>query len=313
MTDNLYSPESKPLRDNEKNSEEFIVLGNSLLSERDYENAITAYGEALRIQVDKYGDLHLNCAQTYFLYGKAMVENYRENTGIFSEKKVSPKSEIPFHLKTEENPSGSSPDEEEATDLEIAWENLETARLILDKSTSLFQIFSHHDEFSRNILADVLIHLGLIEFESGREENACEEIKKSLKMLEDYREIDPGHYAHAAYELAMIYTFRTMYKDAQEYYEIARSVLQLHIKKLKENFSLNKEKIDEMNFIVSQLDDKIQDCTACTEDLSAKNEAELTEQQTDLPLATASDVTHLVKRKVRNKNDDDITEEKKVN
>uniref|UniRef100_A0A6B2FZS7 Protein HGV2 (Trinotate prediction) n=1 Tax=Myxobolus squamalis TaxID=59785 RepID=A0A6B2FZS7_MYXSQ len=302
MTDHLYSPESKPSRDTEKNSEEFIVLGNSLLNERDYENAITAYGEALRIQVDKYGDLHVNCAQSYFLYGKAMVENYRENTGIFSEKKVSPKSEIPFHLKTEENPSGSSPDEEETTDLEIAWENLETARLILD---------NHHDEFNRNILADVLINLGLIEFESGREENACEEIKKSLQMLEDYRKIDPGHYAHAAYELAMIYTFRNMYKDAQEYYEIARSVLQLHVKKLKENFSLNKEKIDEMNFVVSQLDDKIQDCMACTEDSSTKKEVELIEPKADLPLATASDVTHLVKRK--KKNEDDITEEKKVN
>lgn len=271
----------------DKNNEyqEMVNLGNHLLGEKDYENAIRAFGEAMQLQVKKYGDLDQNCAQIYFLYGKAMVDNYRENSGIFSEKVGSAYPEVPFHLKTDDNPSGKSSDSEESNDLEIAWENLDAARLILETSD---------DEFSKNLLADVHICLGLIEFESGREENACAEIKTAILLLEDFKTIDCQHYAHAAYELALIYSLRSVFDQALKYFELSRNILADYVAKLKEDLSLNREKIERLSHVIEELDDKVQDCTACL------NEPRVEEKEpTPMPVSQSnSDVTHLVKRKV---------------
>ncbi|KAF0989607.1 hypothetical protein HZS_7681 [Henneguya salminicola] len=123
------------------------------------------------------------------------------------------------------------------------------------------------------------------------------ELKSALDILENFKNTDHQHYAHAAYELALVYNMRSMYVDAQRYYAMARDVLDIHITKLKENFIENRQKIDEISIILLQLDDKIEDCRSCIEDSPRINQEKEPKSPTKMT-KTDSDITHLVKRKV---------------
>ena len=70
----------------------------------------------------KYGDLAVECAPFYFEYGRALLEISRATQSILGEKAA----------------AAPEPAEgEDASDMEIAWEVLEAARVIYQKELSV--------------------------------------------------------------------------------------------------------------------------------------------------------------------------------
>ncbi|KII65109.1 Nuclear autoantigenic sperm protein [Thelohanellus kitauei] len=239
-----------------------------------------------------------------------VIGNFRRdfwsNSCIFNENAESSYN-VPFHLKTEDKKDAEQDEEQDEIDNEddlmVAWENLEAARLILDKN---------NDEKHKTLYADVSLYLGLINFENGLEDEACSEIEKSVSLLEDIKLENPRRYARSAFELGIIYGTRKMFLEARKCFENARAVLNDFLVQLKKRYNDNKLEIDEITALTANLDDKIQDCTECQAAASSKQETpsdkpvsngsktvvSLASSGDKLTEAVGSDITHLVKRKV---------------
>ena len=128
-------------------------------------------------RVSKLGQYADSAALSFYLYGKSLLGLAIQNNSVLGEK--AEKAEEA--LNTVEDISADECEEEEETaledicippadDLELAWENLDVARLILSKkedSDSLIQ------------LADVHICLGDISLENGTLFADCRKLRPS--------------------------------------------------------------------------------------------------------------------------------------
>lgn len=98
----------------------------------------------------------------------------RQNNGLFSEKSAQ-RREDKKSSKTEEggeedqNSSNGSETESLAEDLKLAWENLEIARLIFEKYINSIKRDLKIEDYAS--YADVLVYLGIVMFESGKNWN----------------------------------------------------------------------------------------------------------------------------------------------
>ena len=145
-------------------AEKLIAEGTEALTLKDFELAANKLSLALEIQVSKLGQYAEVAASTFYLYGKALFGLSVQNTSVLGDK--AEKAEVEQNAVAAYS-SDEDGDEEEtalediavpADDLELAWENLDVARIILSKN---------HDSTSQVRLADVHICLGDISLENG--------------------------------------------------------------------------------------------------------------------------------------------------
>mmetsp|Transcript_37344 Transcript_37344/g.38024 ORF Transcript_37344/g.38024 Transcript_37344/m.38024 type:complete len:459 (+) Transcript_37344:38-1414(+) len=223
-------------------------LGIQYVAEGKFEDAVDTFSGLLQASCAKFGDDSIQVAPVWFEYGNALlskeedsptddllgksaadevkkqiketIEDIKEDD---DENNDEDDDDLPNSRNEESNtePISSSAGtkendgdeeekgDEEASDMEIAWEALEVARTILEK---------HADSDTDMMLAEVHSRLGDLQRFNGSFDAAINEYKKSLDILECIcsdtdRLLSTAHYNIAA---AHIYNAAEEGKDAME-------------------------------------------------------------------------------------------------
>eukprot|EP00954_Amorphochlora_amoebiformis_P003077 241344-Amorphochlora_amoeboformis.AAC.2 len=105
---------SKP---DSKSAPGLLGKGKELLKNKEYEKAVEVLGEALQMMVDIEGKVAKECAPYYFEYGQALLETSKATQALLGSKAAG-------------EPEGEN---DEPSDLQIAWELFETCRVIYER------------------------------------------------------------------------------------------------------------------------------------------------------------------------------------
>ena len=180
---------------------QLLAKGKSLLAAADYEAAVQAMGEALEIATSLKGELDNDLADFYYANGNALLCRYEESvqdqvlpgeplqevvlnqeassTNADTKPPVEPDSEQQAEIASEgsggEEEVEENKAEEDSSDvdeLQLAWENLETARVI-------YVNFPSGDE-----LIKVHVRLGDLEVIRQSYPSAQEEYQKALNLMD---------------------------------------------------------------------------------------------------------------------------------
>eukprot|EP00242_Pyramimonas_sp_CCMP2087_P017310 CAMPEP_0198198564 /NCGR_PEP_ID=MMETSP1445-20131203/2031_1 /TAXON_ID=36898 /ORGANISM="Pyramimonas sp., Strain CCMP2087" /LENGTH=341 /DNA_ID=CAMNT_0043868167 /DNA_START=86 /DNA_END=1107 /DNA_ORIENTATION=+ len=188
--------------------------GCRFITSKKMEEAVEALGKALEIRSEHYGDAAPETASTYYKYGCALYYKAVEDTGVFG-------SNVPEQVgdEDEENAEEENAEEEEAvkdggdeetpeeegTDMELAWEMLEYARVIYsslpDKTTELAQV---HER-----LADISMEQELFE-------NAADDYQKALELLADSNVPQTRGMIGVLFQLSLALQMQNCYEAAEE-------------------------------------------------------------------------------------------------
>ncbi|KDO27735.1 hypothetical protein SPRG_20377 [Saprolegnia parasitica CBS 223.65] len=137
-----------------------FVRGIGLLKEKRYEEAVVHFGDLLRTMDEVEGKTEsLSIAPVYYEYGNALLSLAEATASVFGQDAT----------------KGEEGEEEDQNDLEVAWEMLEVARLLLSK---------HEGEDDRidKELARVHMRLGDLGMESDLFQQARADYEKSLAL-----------------------------------------------------------------------------------------------------------------------------------
>ncbi|KAK8789970.1 hypothetical protein WA158_006750 [Blastocystis sp. Blastoise] len=113
----------------------------------DFEGSLALLSDLLEQTCQKYGELNIKTAPVYYRYGSILIERVNVETGGALSNAIE-------------------------EDVKIAWENLEAARYIYEKSGS-----------NKEELAQVLMRLGDVSLMNGNYETSVKDNKSSLKIL----------------------------------------------------------------------------------------------------------------------------------
>ncbi|XP_031556819.1 protein HGV2-like isoform X4 [Actinia tenebrosa] len=147
-----------------------------------------------------------------------------------------------------ENVEAEQTEEEEPTNMELAWQMLEFARLIFQKKES---------KEGKLMLAQCHLKLGEIQMEQEQFLNAVEDFLKCLDLQKEHLEPDNRLLAETAYNIGLGFSFQSMHEKSKEYYNHALETIDLRIKNLQKNIeeaeskSKGKEKATEDNPLVA--------------------------------------------------------------
>lgn len=165
--------------DSTESSDSFL-LAKRLLADGDFDNAMETIGNSLGTIISQLPEevaaVHESLAPLYYLYGTTLLYSIEEST---------------------ENLQPTSDDTEEADDSQIAWENLETARLIMAR-----MIDSNEGEIRKKLeldLSQVHLRLGDLQRANGRYTEAVADYLKSLELRQPnlgfyHRKVADTHY-----------------------------------------------------------------------------------------------------------------------
>lgn len=179
-----------------------LAKGKSLLAASDYEAAVQAIGEALEIATRLKGELDTDLGDFYYANGNALLCRYEESvqdqvmpgeplqeavlnqetTPADTDAKPAAESDV-VGLEAEIASAGSESAEEveeskveedpsEVDELQLAWENLETARVIYLNSTRADELIKVH------------VRLGDLEVVRQSYLSAQEEYHKALNLMD---------------------------------------------------------------------------------------------------------------------------------
>lgn len=155
---------------------------------------------------------------------------------------------------TEEKP------EEEPTDLQVAWEVLELAKIIFESRGSA----------GSKDLAETLIVLGDVSLESENFENAVADTKRGLDIQKTLFKSDSRHLAETYYKLAIAHSTNNQIDEAVENFKAALDTLNNRIVKLKENPDLQADEIKDIETLMPEIQEKIADMMNLKEEVHAQ-------------------------------------------
>ncbi|KAI8927907.1 hypothetical protein BC831DRAFT_450933 [Entophlyctis helioformis] len=115
-------------------------------------------------------------------------------------------------------------DDEEADDLEIAWETFDLVRVIYNES-------GHAEDKAK--LGEVHLALGDVSLESGNFDQAVADFVTAVRIKEEHLAPDDRELAEAHYKLALALEYSESIEDAIEQVSKTMTVLQAHLAKLK--------------------------------------------------------------------------------
>eukprot|EP00939_MAST-03C_sp_MAST-3C-sp1_P000358 g358.t1 len=158
---------------------------DQLLRERKYDEAVEAYGKMLETYVQEHGQLHVNCGLPYYKYGNALLQQAEAQADVFGDA-----------LAPGEEDKGNQSKSDTAELLEISWECLETARVVLVKAKEDL------GKENKLLLAKVHQRLGDHSNETGQFQQAVGDYDTCLKIREkevpeNYRLLADAHYSLA--------------------------------------------------------------------------------------------------------------------
>nr|XP_023015612.1 protein HGV2-like isoform X1 [Leptinotarsa decemlineata]XP_023015613.1 protein HGV2-like isoform X1 [Leptinotarsa decemlineata] len=209
-------------------------------------------------------------------------------------------------------PSGDSENktenDEEPTDLQVAWEVLELAKKIFEKM----------GDNGKKHLAETLTVLGEISLESENFEAAINDIKDGLHIQTEIFEKDSRTVAETYYKLGIAYSTNSQIEEAIANFKNSLVYLQHRIENLEKKEDKKdgiKEEIEEIKSLIPDIEEKIADMKTYKDEALKKIVSAVTEAK---PLGESStseassskpvtNISHLVKRKRKL---DEITDEK---
>lgn len=278
MADVIIDPQNK-------NPDELVTQGIRAYFIRNYPAAVQALSLASQMLTAEHGDKHDSLADVYFYYGKALLELSREEAEPLgdavaktieddsdSEEAEVPEEEAegdtPEEAKTVNGevkngePSSSSAEqksedvssdesgEEEPSDLQLAWEVLELAKIIYEK----------RGEDGKKNLAEALIALGEISLESENFEYGIDDIKNGLEIMASLPDKNERALAQTHYKLGIAFSTNSQIEEAIGHFNSSLELLKTRIKTLEEE---DKEKhegeIAQMKELIPEIEEKISD------------------------------------------------------
>jgi len=146
--------------------------GKAAMEAKDWESALELYGKVIEELVQKHGELGKECAQGYYDYANALIRKSEESTDIFGDAVAEAEKG-----EQGEQDGGAEAGEDDADDLQIAWENLESARSIYEGSQD------SHLELGR-----IYLRLGDVSMLNEQFEQAVSDFNKCLEIREEHCE-----------------------------------------------------------------------------------------------------------------------------
>ncbi|ORY96525.1 hypothetical protein BCR43DRAFT_491848 [Syncephalastrum racemosum] len=316
--------------------------GQRAFSVEDYSTSVTKFSEAVDLLVKEHGDLAPECGDAYFLYGKALTNfAIQQNTVLgnstktaqpapqpeseddngkdadprfhFAESAAAPEESETTDAKDEE---GEEEDDEEEddnkeNDFEIAWEVMDIARVIFEKS---------NDRETRLKLAEVHNYLGDLAMEEEKIDAAVPEYEHALKMKKELLADDDRELAEIHYKLALAVEFLEDLERASTEIKAAIAVLNKRIEhsakadegkgkgKATDAPAADSKEIQDMKELIADMDLKLEELsTRKATDEEAKKQLKAlfsaaagASGSAAVPSQEAiNDLTKLVKRKVQ--------------
>ncbi|GJQ71873.1 hypothetical protein Trydic_g2986 [Trypoxylus dichotomus] len=190
----------------------------------------------------------------------------------------------------------SENEEEAASDLQVAWEVLELAKII----------FTKRGEEAKPDLAETLITLGEVSLESENFESAVNDIREGLEIQKTLCDDTDRTLAETHYKLGMALSMNNKIDEAIENFNRTIQLLKNRIEKLKDGQkSIEKKEVEEMRQLIPEIEEKIVDLRNYTEEVSKKTNEEARPILPGSPEKKATNISHLVKRKRKSLDDED--------
>jgi len=226
--------------------------------------------------------------------------------------------------KTDETKAADEAEAEEISNLEIAWEMFELAKLVYTKN------FDNDPILKNKRIAECLIKLGEISIEQELYQQALNDIKESIRMQEENStpDRDERMLAESYYQFGLAYQFSEQFEVAGEQYQKSINILQLRIDKLKcaieqanDDFerNSNKDEITELEAILPEIVSKLEEIKEqgeqslklikeAKECFVKKINAEEEQNQGKTNGGEVKDITSLVKSKRKNESSSQVDE-----
>lgn len=270
-----------------KNPDELVTQGIRAYFIQNYPTAVQALSLASELLAAQHGDKHDSLGDVYLYYGKALLELSREEAEplgdavakTIEDDSDSEEAEVPEEetgddkpeeakiangdVNGEENgepgtssgekkPDGESTEEteEEPSDLQVAWEVLELAKII----------YENRGENGKNKLAETLVVLGEVSLESENFESAVSDIKRGLEILRELAETNERVLAETHYKLGIALSTNSQMEEAIEQFKSSLELLKSRIKALEEEDKVKHEtEITQMKELIPEIEEKISD------------------------------------------------------
>lgn len=160
---------------------------------------------------------------------------------------------------TKEPEDGEATDkvDEEPSDLQLAWEILELAKLI----------FEQRADVGKKELADTLVTLGEVSMESENFESAIADIKQGLEIQKQILNADSRNLAETYYKLAVALSNNNQFDEAIENFNTSLDVLKKRIENLKVNEEQEKDEIKDIEALIPEIEEKIADIKSYKEEV----------------------------------------------
>ncbi|XP_076371315.1 protein HGV2-like isoform X6 [Tachypleus tridentatus] len=211
-------------------------------------------------------------------------------------------------------------EEDEISNLQLAWEVLELAKVICKRQAD------GGDYLMRLKTSEVLLKLGEVSIESENYSQAVNDLNECLQMRKELLQPDDRNLADAFFQLGLAYSLDNQFDNAIEHYEKAIQVIEDRIvnlqKSLKDKLQDSQDdsvniikEIDELKEIIPDIKSKIEDTAdikrnfeetmreAAAKRLHTSEENNLSNTDDDStsqnvsPTKAATSIAHLVKRK----------------
>lgn len=269
-----------------KNPDELVTQGIRAYHMQNYPTAVQALSLASEMLAAEHGDKHDSLGDVYYYYGKALLELSREESeplGDAVTKKIeedsdsdeadtAPEEETAAEKKPEEakvvngevkengeaGPSsgekkadGDSTEdgEEEPSDLQVAWEVLELAKII----------YENRGESGKRNLAETLVVLGEVSLESENFESAVTDIARGLEIMLEFKEKNQRVLAETHYKLGMALSTNSQVDEAVDQFNSSLDLLKARIKALEEKKEDHETEIKQMKELIPEIEEKIAD------------------------------------------------------
>ncbi|KAJ8664481.1 hypothetical protein QAD02_006143 [Eretmocerus hayati] len=220
-----------------------VSQGKRDLLVRDYAGAVSALAQGCALLATQFGETADELGEPYLYYGRALlclgrdeggvlgtVQYYGEFSVISRQEKENGKAEKesekakPESAKVENGKTEETKTEEAKPEgnLQLAWEILELAKLILLK----------RGPPGWKLLAEAHRLLGEVALESGNMPGALSDLNACLDLLRKIEPADPRSMAETHYQLGLAHTLGSEFDEAIEQFKEATSLLETRIKEL---------------------------------------------------------------------------------
>ncbi|XP_065577080.1 protein HGV2-like isoform X2 [Artemia franciscana] len=280
---------------------ELESVGKKNLLSENYADAVADLSEACQIFSELFGDLSEKCASVQFAYGSALLGLAREESAVLAnegessdeeEENPSKEEEEPSKLgkngeagkldkqkvekksveqveseKTEdkeENPNETldQDEEEDVSNLQVAWEVLDLARQTYER------LYSNGEEDAGKKLANTLRALGEVAMESDNYPQAIEDFGKCLEIQVKVLPSDDRAISETHFNMGSAYSCNGEITNAISSYKTSISILEEKMSNLKKEASSSEteaakkaamEEIEDITRVISDIKERMED------------------------------------------------------